>query len=151
MRRSDDHRPSGHAGDGGFTLVELAVAMAILVILVGIAVPTFLGTRAGASDAAAKTVAMTGLKAHQTIYADGNGYGDLDDAKRVEPGIDFEELPDQSVPAVLGVVYVRVAEDEVTLVSRSKSGNCFWARDRKAIASFAENDCSTSPEFTRSW
>jgi prepilin-type N-terminal cleavage/methylation domain-containing protein len=137
----------------GFTLVELAVAMVVLVILVGIALPTFLGTRAGAADQAAKSVAMIGLKAQRTIYADGRGYGDSDAVEKVEPAVAFAPLPpaDGEVPNVLGVVYVRLDDDEVVLVSRSRSGRCYWAKERHTRSSFAENDCTTSPDFATSW
>ena len=151
------HRTHGERFSGeGFTLIELCVAMAVLVVLVGIAIPTFLGTRAASEDQAAKSAAMTALKAHQVVYSDGEGYGDLADARKAEPNIQLDALPtvvdaEDPVPAVLGVVYVRSAEDEVVLVSRSRTGRCFWARDRGATAAFAENDCTSSPEFTTSW
>lgn len=142
--------------DGGFTLLELMVAMAVLVVLLGIAIPTFLGTRAGSQDQAAKSAAMSALKAQQVVYTDGDGYGDLAAAQKAEPNIKLDALQAvvdaaAPVPQVLGVVYVRSADDEVVLVSRSRSGRCFWARDRAAIATFAENDCTSPPEFTTSW
>ena len=142
--------------DEGFTLVELAVAMVILVILVGIAIPTFLGTRAGSADQAAKSAAMTALKAQQVVYSDGKGYADLDAVRKAEPGVKVDDLPEviddeAPVPEVLGVVYVRTDDEQVVVVSRSRSGQCFWARDRAAIAAFAQNDCTSSPEFTTSW
>ena len=149
----DNH---GQRQDGGFTLVELAVAMVVLVVLVGLAIPTFLGTRAGAEDEVAKSAALTALKAHQIVYSDGDGYGDLATAEAAEPNVVLDELPavtdpDEMVPKVLGVVFVRSAGDEVVLVSRSRSGWCFWARGRGSASAFAKNQCTSPPQFTTSW
>lgn len=142
--------------EDGFTLVELAVVLVVLAVLVAVAIPTFLSARRSADDEAAKSAAMNGLKVQRLLYSDGDGYGDLQAARKAEPNLAFDELPDEidadePVPAVLGVVYLRHDEDEVVVVSRSKSGRCFWARDREAIAAFDENDCTSSPEFTTSW
>lgn len=140
--------------DTGFSLVELMVALVVIGVLLGVALPTFLGTRAGANDQAAKSAAMAGLKAVQVTKTDVDEPVDpVAAAEEAEPNVRFAELvdPDGEVPDVLGVVYVRNVEGVITLVSRSKSGRCYWARHSGVTAQFAENDCMPSPEFTTSW
>ena len=147
------HCPSREP-NSGFTLVEMVVALVVLGVLLGVALPTFLGTRAGADDQAAKSAAMAGLKAVQVSNADVEVPVDpVQAAAEAEPHVRFAELEDPSadVPEVLGVVYVRTEPGEITLVSRSRSGRCYWAKHVGEVASFAENECTPSPEFTTSW
>jgi prepilin-type N-terminal cleavage/methylation domain-containing protein len=63
--------------EGGFTLTELAVAMLVVGILSGIAVPSFLGARNNAYDKEAQAAVNSALIAAQTHYAQ---YGDFSDS-----------------------------------------------------------------------
>jgi prepilin-type N-terminal cleavage/methylation domain-containing protein len=63
--------------EGGFTLTELAVAMLVVGILSGIAVPSFLGARNNAYDKEAQAAIDSALIAAQTHYAQ---YGDFSDS-----------------------------------------------------------------------
>ena len=140
--------------EDGFSLVELMVALVVVGVLLGIVIPTYLGTRAGANDAAAKSAAMAGLKAVEITKSDDPPPEDpVSAAAEAEPNVRFEVMPDPlaRVPDVLGVVYVRSEPGEVTLVSRSRSGRCYWAKHTGKESAFAENDCAPSPEFTTSW
>ncbi|MSO32719.1 MAG: type II secretion system protein [Ilumatobacteraceae bacterium] len=64
--------------EGGFTLTELAVAMLVVGILSGIAVPSFLGARNNAYDKEAQASIDSALVAAQTHYAQ---YGDFSDSQ----------------------------------------------------------------------
>ncbi len=58
----------------GFTLIELMVVVLIIAILIAIAIPTFLGARTKANDAASKADLRNGLAAEETVYTDNQTY-----------------------------------------------------------------------------
>src|SRR5947208_5318320 len=60
--------------EGGFTLIELMVVVMIIAILVGIAIPAFLGARSRASNTAVKSNLRNGLATAQTLYTDTQAY-----------------------------------------------------------------------------
>jgi prepilin-type N-terminal cleavage/methylation domain-containing protein len=67
--------------EGGFTLTELAVAMLVVGILSGIAVPSFLGARNNAYDKEAQAAVDSALIAAQQHYAT---YGDFSDSQTAD-------------------------------------------------------------------
>src|SRR5665811_528035 len=79
-------------GEGGFTLIELLVVIIIIAILAAIAIPTFLGQRQKAQDAAAKSLVRNAMTAIESQYIDTKTYASAaaaSDAKEIEPSIDF--------------------------------------------------------------
>lgn len=132
--RSDEDR------QGGFTLIELMVVVMIIAILVGIAIPAFLGARKRAQDTASKSNLRNGLGTAQTIFTDNQAY--LATAAMVtalgaeEPSLDFV---DGSLVAGVSDAAKKISLltatstggtglDQITIASKSGSGKCFFLR-----------------------
>jgi type IV pilus assembly protein PilA len=65
------------AGEGGFTLIELLVVVAIIGILIAIAVPSYLGMKDNASDAAAKANIRAAVPSAEAYYAANSSYANM--------------------------------------------------------------------------
>jgi type IV pilus assembly protein PilA len=142
--------------EGGFTIVELFIVVAVLGVLLAIGIPTLLGSKTKVSDTAAKAIATDAVKSQKALYSDHQqAYGDADQLKAVEPSLKAQNYsnPATTVPQVLGTVFVRNDAGQVaTMVARSSSGTCFWTREANGITTYAKNDCSSEPtSFTSSW
>ena len=77
------------AADEGFTLIELLVVIIIIGILLAIAVPSYLGFRTRANDAAAKANIRAAIPSAEAYYADNGSYSGLDltGLKTVDQGV----------------------------------------------------------------
>jgi prepilin-type N-terminal cleavage/methylation domain-containing protein len=135
--RSDEER------EGGFTLIELMVVVMIIAILVGIAIPAFLGARKRAQDTASKSNLRNALSTAQTIFTDNQAYLPVADAGAVlgmvsvlgseEPSLTFKANTAASAAAKEISVNTLTSTggtglDEIILSSKAASGKCFFLR-----------------------
>jgi len=137
-------------GEGGFTLIELMVVVMIIAILLGIAIPAFLGARSRAQDTAAKSNLRNALGAAQTRFSDQQVF---ETTATIVPGLNSDEpslkfvvgdgaTPGASTDAKTISVSTTQSDgvgtdplDEIFLASYSKSGTCYWLRHTNSPSS----------------
>jgi prepilin-type N-terminal cleavage/methylation domain-containing protein len=112
------------AQERGFSLVELLVVIALIAVLAGIAVPTFLGAKRSGWDSQAQTNLRSALAAERTYYVDFQEYTtDANALRKLEGTLNYGTT-DAEANGVM--VAVNGAPPQVVvLVSTSKSGNQF--------------------------
>jgi len=131
----------GTRSGAGFTLIELLVVIIIIAILAAIAIPTFLGQRQHAQDAAAYTLVRNALTAMQAAFVDTGDYTLItaDSLTIIEPSIRWVEGDDdlvatdpawisESVGADAGnneVAFYGQSSTVADLANVSASGNSF--------------------------
>jgi type IV pilus assembly protein PilA len=86
--------------EGGFTMVELLVVVAILGILLAIAVPSYLGYKGRAADGAAKSNLRAALPSVEAYHSDTGGYSGMTMAtlkasydSGIAPGVSIYGVP----------------------------------------------------------
>jgi len=149
QRRRRDRQNNG---EGGFTLIELMVVVMIIAILLGIAIPAYLGAKSQVQDTAAKSNLRIALGAAQTRFSDQQVFEAvaamvpglendepsltfLDSANGTDPGtgtaVQYSSTPKQvSVETVASTA--GGLRDEIYLASYSSSGNCYYMRHQNA-------------------
>lgn len=121
---------------GGFSLVELLVVVVIIAILIGVAVPVFIGLQRRAQDRAAQTSLRDGFTAARAFHADKDSYASFDAAD----GEDIEHTlrwADGAVNVIHQVNVESATATEVTLTYASSSGQTFCIGDSSIAASGA--------------
>lgn len=146
-------REVGH-GEGGYTLIELAVVVIVLGVLITLGVATYLNNTQRSQNTAAQSRARQAVLTQRTFFADRGEWGTAAQIQPDEPSIRFADL-DPGQPKVLGKVYVKVDGDVATLVARSATGTCYWVRQpASAPATYATTSCSVTPtdtDFHSTW
>ena len=117
----------GRLGGSGLATTSIVLSIINLVLIVplmllGIAIPTFLGARERAQDRMAQSELRNGLVAAKVIYTDARNFGTAEQMQSIEPSIDFQQ-GDLPLP---GVVTVQGSQDTVILSTRAKSDKCFY-------------------------
>ena len=125
--------------EAGFTLIELMVVLLIMAILLAIAIPTFLGVKAGAQDRAVQSNLTNALTSGKAAYANVGSYAsaasnEVTSLTSAEPNITFT-----TGAASIGTntVSVNVSSDgqQLLLVGYSTSGTCWAAEDNEGDGS----------------
>ena len=113
----------------GFTLIELMVVVMIIGVLVAIGLPTFLGTRTRAYDAAAHSDIRNAFAAEKAFYSDNATYTtDPATMTSIEAAITYLA---GDTPLVIDVVYLDLdpIPNTIYVSALSKSGVCFYIRE----------------------
>ena len=113
--------------DRGFTLIELMVVVLIIAILLGIAIPTFLGAQNKAKDRSAQSSAKNALTNAKTIYADSGVYtgATATALTAIEPALTFVATTSTGAKSVS----VLTTDDTWYGAVMSETDTCFYIKD----------------------
>jgi type IV pilus assembly protein PilA len=107
----------------GFTLIELMVVVLVLAILLGIAIPTFIGARSRAQDVSAKSNLRTAVDVATVLFASGPASMDAAALVAEEPSLSYVDDPAvSSGPSTLSVKSSPLGWGAAAL---SSSGTCW--------------------------
>jgi type II secretory pathway pseudopilin PulG len=130
------------SGEGGFSLIELAVVFIVIAILILIAIPVFLGVRSRSEDTAAKESAVLAVRVALGI-GETQTFGGVTTAslQAAEPSLTFVDGTQPSTgPRVVSQLIPDAGSGDTTFIAavRSNSGTCFMARQLVTGSDFAQ-------------
>jgi type IV pilus assembly protein PilA len=127
--------------EAGFTLIELMVVLLIMAILLAIAIPTFLGVKAGAQDRAIQSDLTNALTSAKAAYANSGSYGTtpaLETASlaSAEPNLIFDLNTVQPTKGTNALSVGTSADgQQLVMVGYSASNGCWAVEDNEGTAS----------------
>jgi type IV pilus assembly protein PilA len=129
--------------DGGFTLIELMVVVAVLAILIAISLPLFIGARGRAQNRAAQASLRNAFAAAKVFYTDQETYSSFDgSAPGIEPSLtwvtDYASLVQDGGNTI---AIIQDSGNDVLLVAWSQSGMYYGIADHLPTGSSL---CSSS-------
>jgi prepilin-type N-terminal cleavage/methylation domain-containing protein len=122
--------------EDGFTLIELMVVVTILATLLVISLPTFVGARSRAQDAAAKASAARALTTARVVYSDHVSYTSANATAltTAEPSMTFFDQATASTgPKVASGDNSDPTGNTFIAAVWSSAGNCYYIRDRATV------------------
>jgi len=135
------------SNDEGFSLVELMVVLLIVAILIGIAIPVFMGWRESAMDAEIRQNLVQAAKVESGVAADNSGFTtDPSVLALIEPSLDFTGATDKSVHVVVADAVSVGDKAQVLVYARSDSGVWHGLRLVAAGAAAGRHTCMGSAE-----
>jgi type IV pilus assembly protein PilA len=135
-------RPSN---EHGFSMIELTVVLMIIAVLLGIAVPTFLGFRGRAEDTAAKQTAVLAVTTARGIGEDPMFSGvNTFTLNGAEPSLTFVNgsAPSTSF-TVVSHALPGAGQDIFVAAVLSASGTCHMIRHQAAGSDFAKDEVAS--------
>lgn len=127
-------------------MIELTVVLLIIGILLGIAIPTFLGMRERFQDTAAKESAVLAVK---TAVPMGVGEGAMFEGvttatlNAAEPSITFVDGSQPSTSFTVASQTVALSDSVFVAAVRSESGTCFMVRHQASGSDFVSFPAGT--------
>ena len=136
-----------HRRDKGFSMIELMVVLLIVSVLIGIAIPLFLGWRHNAMDSETRQLLVQGAKIESGFAADGNGFtANAAALGLLEPSIDFSGATDDTIHVKIADAVAAGDNGQVLLYARSDSGVWHGLRLVQAGISAGRHTCEGSAE-----
>ncbi|HLN15368.1 MAG TPA: type II secretion system protein [Acidimicrobiales bacterium] len=130
MQRAREVLGEDEGAEAGFTLIELMVVLLIMAILMAIAIPTFLGVRAGAQDRSTQSDLVNSAISLKSLFAvDGqfhSAVSEVSELQSSEPEMNFSINPvTSSNPSHQIEVIVSPDQLVILLIGESATGRCW--------------------------